>query len=165
MSNESTQDPMAFIRQLWSGMNFPLPGMVTPTFDSDELEKRITDLRTVEGWLRMNLSMLQMTIQGLEMQKSTLDAVHAMSKLHSQPQAAATPGGPTVGETMQQAALWPWNMMQQMQDQMQDHLQQQAAQQNAEAAEKAAQAAREAPQQTAAPAQETAQAKREKTAR
>ena len=58
--------------------------MVTPTFDTDELEKRIHDLKAVEGWLRMNLSMLQMTIQGLEMQCSTLSAVRAMGQMASE---------------------------------------------------------------------------------
>ena len=123
MSNEQTPDPMEFVRQMWGNMGFSLPGMVTPTFDTDELEKRITDLKAVEGWLRMNLSMLQMTIQGLEMQKATLTAVQAMGKMSGQASASQQPAaaqdGPTVGETLQQAALWPWNLMQQMQDQLQ----------------------------------------------
>ncbi|MCE1170884.1 PhaM family polyhydroxyalkanoate granule multifunctional regulatory protein [Azovibrio restrictus] len=131
MANEQTPDPMEFVRQMWGNMGFSLPGMVTPTFDTDELEKRITDLKAVEGWLRMNLSMLQMTIQGLEMQKATLTAVQAMGKMSSQAAAGHQPAtpqdGPTVGETLQQAALWPWNLMQQMQDQLQDQLQQGAA--------------------------------------
>ncbi|MGB4468762.1 MAG: PhaM family polyhydroxyalkanoate granule multifunctional regulatory protein [Azovibrio sp.] len=115
----SQQDPMNFLRNMWGGMGASLPGMVIPTFDVDELEKRITDLKAVEGWLRMNLSMLQMTTQGLEMQKATLTAVHAMGKMgESQPQ-PPMPDGPTVGESLSQAALWPWNLMQQMQEQLQ----------------------------------------------
>ncbi len=61
-------------------MGSSLPGMVTPTFDVDELDKRIKDMKAVEGWLRMNLSMLQMTIQGLEMQRTTVSAVQAMGQ-------------------------------------------------------------------------------------
>lgn len=130
MANAQNQDPMDFVRQMWGGMGLNLPGMVTPTFDTEELEKRITDLKAVEGWLRMNLSMLQMTIQGLEMQKATLTAVQAMGKMATQatadtPSSQSVQDGPTVGESLQQAALWPWNLMQQMQDQLQDHLQQQ----------------------------------------
>lgn len=125
MANDQAQDPMGFVRNMWGSMGFSLPGMVTPTFDVDELEKRITDLKAVEGWLRMNLSMLQMTIQGLEMQKATLTAVQTMGKMAGQPPAQAAEAtatdGATVGETLSQAALWPWNLMQQMQDQLQQN--------------------------------------------
>ena len=72
MSQQNGSDPLAVVRKMWSSMGFSLPGMVVPTFDADELEKRITDLKAVEGWLSMNLSMLQMTIQSLEMQTTTI---------------------------------------------------------------------------------------------
>ncbi len=121
----SFSDPLDFVRNMWGNMGFSLPGMVAPTFDEEELDKRIKDLKTVEGWLRMNLSMLQMTIQGLEMQKTTLGAVRAVGSMASSamnagsasPEAAAAPSG---GDDAQ--ALWPWTMMRQMQE----HLQNQA---------------------------------------
>ena len=81
-----------------------VPGMVTPTLDVGEIDKRITDLKTVEGWLRMNLNMLQMSIQGLEMQRATLAAMQAISQSASSPEANANP--------FANPALWPWNMMQ-----------------------------------------------------
>lgn len=121
--SQERQDPMDFLRQMWAGMGVPLPGMVAPTFDVEELEKRIADLKAVEGWLRMNLSMLQMTIQGLEMQKATLTAVHAMRKMGEEAAPPPQPDGPTVGETLSQAALWPWNLMQHMQEQLQQEAQ------------------------------------------
>lgn len=121
--NNYTQnaDPMDFMRRMWGQMGFSLPGMITPTMDADELEKRITDLKAVEGWLRMNLSMLQMTIQGLEMQHATVGAMRAMGNVakaqaSSGDNALATEAAATA---MSQAALWPWNMMAQMQQQMQ----------------------------------------------
>ena len=42
MSNNTPNlnDPLAFVRSMWSGMGITMPGMVTPTFDVDELEKR-----------------------------------------------------------------------------------------------------------------------------
>jgi hypothetical protein len=64
-------DPMEFLKSLWGNSGMPLPGLVTPTLDTNELEKRITDLKAVEGWLKNNISMLQMTMQGLEKQRST----------------------------------------------------------------------------------------------
>lgn len=121
-------DPLAFVRNMWSGMGISLPGMgmVTPTFDVDELDKRIKDMKAVEGWLRMNLSMLQMTIQGLEMQRTTLGAVQAMGQIASDTAKAMNPegaGAPVAVDpeknAFSDAALWPWQMMQQMRDQMQ----------------------------------------------
>ena len=146
MSNEQLNDPLNFVRNIWGNMGFSLPGMVAPTFDVDELDKRIKDMKAVEGWLRMNLSMLQMTIQGLEMQRTTVGAVEAMGKMASdaaksmKPEAA--PEAPVApppnffqgaihpeNSAVTDAAMWPWQMMQQMREQMQ---------QNAEAAAQAA---------------------------
>ena len=146
MSNDTPNmnDPLAFLRNMWSGMGASMPGMVTPTFDVNELDKRIKDMKAVEGWLRMNLSMLQMTIQGLEMQRTTLDAVQAMGKMASDaarsmpaataPEAAAPTADAATRSDAENgafsgAAMWPWQMMQQMREQMQ---------QSAEAAEQAA---------------------------
>jgi len=126
MSNETpNNDPLEFMKGMWGNMGFSLPGMVAPTFDTEELEKRIADLKAVEGWLRMNLSMLQMTIQGLEMQHSTLAAVKAMGQMAAESMesrdssAAADAQAPEGGNAFAQASMWPWNMMQQMQAHMQ----------------------------------------------
>ncbi len=78
--DQNAQDPLEFVRGMWSNMGFSLPGMVTPTLDVEELDKRIKDMKAVEGWLKMNLNMLQMSIQGLEMQRATIAAVKAMSQ-------------------------------------------------------------------------------------
>jgi hypothetical protein len=78
MSQESHSDPLEFVRNMWGSMGFSLPGMVTPTMDVDELEKRIADMKAVEGWLKMNLNMLQMSIQGLELQRATLMTIRHM---------------------------------------------------------------------------------------
>lgn len=98
----STQDPLEFVRSMWSSMGFPLPGMVTPTLDDDELARRITDLKAVEGWLKANLNLLQMTIQGLEMQRATLAAMKAMSE---------STGGGEAANPFANPALWPWSFM------------------------------------------------------
>ncbi len=97
-------DPMEFIKSLWGNTGMPLPGLVTPTMDTNELDKRITDLKAVEGWLKTNLGMLQMTIQGLEVQRATLSAFQAISQSASSPEAQANP--------FANPALWPWNLMQ-----------------------------------------------------
>ena len=80
-----SNDPLEFMKGFWSNMGFPLPGMITPTVDTEELGRRITDLKAVEGWLKTNLSMLQLTIQGLEMQQTTLAALQDMVQSATQP--------------------------------------------------------------------------------
>lgn len=122
--SDNPSDPMSFLKNLWGNNSFALPGMVAPTLDTDELEKQIRDLKSVEGWLRTNLSMLSMTIQNLEMQRTTLTAVRTMSQMYAD---RSTPGAASTGSTdgsdasgnLAQAAMWPWNMMQQMQETMQ----------------------------------------------
>ena len=72
---------MEFLKSMWGNMGFSLPGMVTPTLDTDELGKRIADLKSVEGWLKSNLGLLQMSIQALEMQRpGRLAAVATLGK-------------------------------------------------------------------------------------
>lgn len=108
----ANNDPLEFIKGMWGSMGINLPGMVTPTLDVDELEKRITDLKTVEGWLKMNLNMLSMSIQGLEMQRTTLAAMKAMGQASENGDATNAFAAAALNP-----ALWPWNFMQQAQDQ------------------------------------------------
>jgi hypothetical protein len=67
---------MEMMRQAWAGLAGPgglaqsLP--MTPPMNLPDLERRIAELRSVESWLRMNLSMLSSTIQGMEVQRSTI---------------------------------------------------------------------------------------------
>ena len=127
MTGDQGHDPLNFMRNMWGNMGFTLPGMVAPTFDVEELDKRIKDMKAVEGWLRMNLSMLQMTIQGLEMQRTTVSTVQTMSKMAGDAaKSAAAPGEAPAASpadlppgALSEAAMWPWQMMQQMREQMQ----------------------------------------------
>lgn len=71
-----------FLRRIWSaGGSLPgggmMPGLsaMTPPMDLDEVDKRIHDLKAVEGWLQLNASLLRTTIQGLEVQRATLVAL------------------------------------------------------------------------------------------
>ena len=108
MSKETPQDPLEFVKNMWGNMGFSLPGMVTPTLDTDELGKRIADLKAVEGWLKSNLSLLQMTIQGLEMQRTTLSTLQHIS------QASQAQGGEAGNSNpFLNPAAWPmpWNLM------------------------------------------------------
>jgi hypothetical protein len=71
----SPDNPFEMFRRLWGPLGVPIPGMAVPTFDPEEVEKRIAELRSVESWLQLNLNMLKLSIQGLEMQRSALQAM------------------------------------------------------------------------------------------
>ncbi|WP_251863463.1 PhaM family polyhydroxyalkanoate granule multifunctional regulatory protein [Achromobacter sp. Marseille-Q4962] len=72
---------MEMMRQAWAGLTGPgglassLP--IAPPMNLEELDRRIAELRSVENWLRMNLSMLSSTIQGMEVQRSTISTLRA----------------------------------------------------------------------------------------
>ena len=74
-SQSPPPDPFEIFRRLWGPLGVPVPGMAMPTLDPNEIEKRIQELKSVEGWLSMNLNVLRMAIQGLEMQKAGLAAM------------------------------------------------------------------------------------------
>jgi len=69
---------MEMMRQAWEGlassggMDAAAMGRMMSV---EEMDKRIADLRAVENWLRMNLSMLSSTIQGLEVQRATVSTL------------------------------------------------------------------------------------------
>lgn len=71
-------DAVEMMRKTWSGMN--VPSSLQPTMDVAEIDRRIADLRVVEQWLQLNQTMLQTTIQTLEIQRNTVAAFQAFSK-------------------------------------------------------------------------------------
>jgi len=113
--------------------------MMAPLTSVEELDKRITDMRAVEQWLKLNLGMLQSAIQALEVQRATLatlrafgtfaqssmsaaeEAAVAAAQAASAPRAdaqqapdAAAADAPPAGDAAQQAfdpAGW-WNLLQ-----------------------------------------------------
>jgi hypothetical protein len=74
------QDPLEMFRRLWGPLGVPLPGLAMPTFDPQEVEKRIADLRSIEAWLNMNLNMVKFSIQGLEVQRAALQAMRVATE-------------------------------------------------------------------------------------
>ena len=102
-------DPFEFMKSLWSPMGLPMPGMVAPTLDIDAVEKKIADLKSVENWLNLNLNMLRLSIQGLEMQRSTLAAMKAAQSAVSE---SASADAPAAGKnSFPDPAAW-WSMLQ-----------------------------------------------------
>jgi hypothetical protein len=73
------KDMFEFMQKMWNPLNFPLPGMFTPTANLEDIQKKIAEMKTVETWLTMNVGFVQMTIKTLEMQKAALESLTAAS--------------------------------------------------------------------------------------
>lgn len=120
-------NPFDFMNTPWGKL--PMGNNGIPGTDINELEKRITELKTVEQWLNMNLSLLRTTIQGLEVQRGTLAAIAAFSKSYApadkkeaqKPESLGNASPGSAGEPppagLEQAAWW-WNSMQEQFGQM-----------------------------------------------
>jgi hypothetical protein len=78
-------DPFEFLKKLWAPMGLPMsgtgmPGMVFPTVDVAEIERRMNELRSVESWLSLNIEIVRTTIKALEAQRATLQAFASMQQ-------------------------------------------------------------------------------------
>ena len=49
------KDLFEWMQKMWNPMSFPIPGMMTPTANIDEIQAKIRDLKSVETWLTMNV--------------------------------------------------------------------------------------------------------------
>jgi|SRR5262245_9934907 len=109
-------DPLEFLKNLWAPMGLPLSGVVAPLLSIEEIDKRIADLRSVEQWLTLNQNVLRMTIQGLEMQRTTLAAFQAMQPQARpvSPQKTGTSAAPEPPPASG-AEAW-WSLLQQVRD-------------------------------------------------
>ena len=74
------KDFFEFMQKMWNPAGFPMPGMIAPTMNVADVEKKIAELKAVENWLTVNTGMLQMTIKTLEMQKAGLENLQAAGK-------------------------------------------------------------------------------------
>ncbi|MEB2400470.1 MAG: transcriptional regulator [Alcaligenaceae bacterium] len=105
-SGDLSQNPlmasMEMMRQAWEGLagagGFDA-AKITPSMSLEEFDRRISDLRAVENWLRMNLSMLSSTIQGLEVQRATIATLKSfVSGAGAGMAAAAAAAAPAAGQ-------------------------------------------------------------------
>ncbi|MEC5159199.1 MULTISPECIES: PhaM family polyhydroxyalkanoate granule multifunctional regulatory protein [unclassified Janthinobacterium] len=74
-------DTLDFVKNLWGSMGVPgmsIPGITAPTLSVEELDKKISDLKAVEAWLNLNMSMLRGSIQALEVQRGTIVTLKSM---------------------------------------------------------------------------------------
>jgi hypothetical protein len=86
-----------FMQRMWNPFGLSIPGMTAPpapgmqpapmpfpnplamfaTLDPAEVDRKIGELRVIEGWLAMSLNFMQMSIKTLELQKASLEALRA----------------------------------------------------------------------------------------
>jgi hypothetical protein len=77
-------DTLDFVKNLWGSMHIPgaglpgMSGMAGPALSTEDLDKRIADMKAVESWLNLNLTMLRGTIQAMEVQRGTLATLKSM---------------------------------------------------------------------------------------
>jgi hypothetical protein len=87
------QDALEFMQRMWNPLGIPMPGFAAPAgtpapgmpfpspaamfaaLDPAEIDRKIAELRIVENWLAMSLSMMQMSVKTLELQKASLEAM------------------------------------------------------------------------------------------
>jgi len=92
-------DTLDFVKNLWGSMSIPgagMSGIASPAMSVEDLDKRIADMKAVESWLNLNLTMLRGTIQGMEVQRSTLATLKSM--------------GASMAEAMRQSGVSAENM-------------------------------------------------------
>ncbi len=78
---------LEMMRQAFAGLAGPA-GMtgglsLTPPMNPEELERKIAELKSVENWLKLNLSMLSSTIQGMEVQLATIATLKSFMAANS----------------------------------------------------------------------------------
>jgi hypothetical protein len=116
----SMTDSLEFVKNLWGSMGVPgmnVPGLAVPSLAPEDLDKKIADLKAVESWLNVNMTMLRGTIQALEVQRTTLATLKTMSANFAQAMGQPAPSGPAVNATDPASAMLPaatawWNMLQ-----------------------------------------------------
>lgn len=98
-SSESGTNPliasMEMMRHAMAGMAAQSPGDATGSgigagfnfaqaLNPEDIERRISELKVVENWLKLNLSMLTSTIQGLEVQLATIQTLKSFAAMGTQ---------------------------------------------------------------------------------
>ena len=126
------------MRQAWQNLAGHMDAPAMPAMSLDELDRRIRELQTVQNWLQLNATMLANTIQGLEIQRSTLKTLQSFSGGAFPGAAASSPKSgksaastrsakpaagaqaDAAGQVYAQAAGDWWNMVQQQFEQLRE---------------------------------------------
>ena len=92
----SPQDAMAFMQKMWNPLGVAMPGFAMPgsgatampaampfpdpatmfaALDPVEIDRKIAEMRIIENWLTMSVSMIQMSVKTMELQKASVEAM------------------------------------------------------------------------------------------
>jgi hypothetical protein len=96
----SPQEMFDAWQKMFAPGTMPMGSLMFP--DLKDVEKKISELETVESWLKANLNMLQMSIKSLEYQRSMLKGGEKAKAVLADSSPKETPGNP---------AQWAWDMM------------------------------------------------------
>ncbi|HEX7386403.1 MAG TPA: PhaM family polyhydroxyalkanoate granule multifunctional regulatory protein [Castellaniella sp.] len=116
---EAAKNPLfaglEMMRQAWQNMAGAgrLDAAVMPPMSLEDLDQRIRELQTVQNWLQLNATMLANTIQGLEIQRSTLATLKSFAGQGAARSEASAQGASAPGS--QAAEDW-WKLIQQQFD-------------------------------------------------
>jgi hypothetical protein len=87
---------MAFMQKMWNPLGMTMPGFGIPgaapaampgampfpdpaamfaALDPVEIDRKIAELKIIENWLAMSVSMMQMSIKTMELQKASVEAM------------------------------------------------------------------------------------------
>lgn len=116
---EAAQNPLfaglEMMNQAWQGLAKGGQLNTAPTMSIEDLDKKISELQTVHNWLQLNSTMLANTIQGLEIQRSTLSMVKSFAASANTDKSESEKSENS--EYAQAASEW-WNLLQQQFEQM-----------------------------------------------
>lgn len=92
---------MKMMGQAWQNFATVAPQASTMAMDPNELDKRIEELKSVESWLKLNLSMLASSIHSLEIQKANLQNFNNLMEMMSEPIKTAQASSEATSERQQ----------------------------------------------------------------
>ena len=98
--SSSPQAMIEMFQKMANPFAFPLQNFLMPSLSLEEVERKISELKSVHTWLQTNLGMLEVSIKALEYQKVLLT-----------PHSAAPADAPTAENPFLDPKNWPWNFV------------------------------------------------------
>jgi hypothetical protein len=98
--SSSPQAMFEMFQKMANPFAFPLQNFLMPSLSLEEVERKISELKSVETWLQTNLGMLEVSIKALQYQKALLS-----------PSSAAPADAPTPENPFLDPKNWPWNFI------------------------------------------------------
>jgi hypothetical protein len=97
--SDSPQAMFELFQKMANPFAFPLQNFLMPNLSLEEVERKISELKSVHSWLQTNLGVLEVTIKSLEYQHALLSPTKDTAK-------QAPPENPFLDPKN-----WPWNFV------------------------------------------------------